>query len=438
MAGFKNIKSFIDAFDAGQTKFASWRKQPTQTTASNIWFDLSMSPGNPIPNYYIGVPGQFTRMARSTDSGIDHGGNVAPKTKHLKTFHAQTATATAVPLTSILYDCVGFYPFIDESVTGWQYLDNTTTPSRYLADEPVATLGPELAVNGDMASGTAGYTSYAGATITNVDGALVATSTGTSAGANQVIAVDVGSTYVITYRLKEYVSAAGLPYFLGSASSGATSIIGDYQGFIQQYGGSSVPSAFGLTRTIIFTARNSHVCCTFLLNGAATVGDTISLEYLSLRKITKQGRNTGLSVMPIVVAAQIGGGFFAINYTNQDGIPNRVTFGFPMTTQSVNGTCLLPGAGGPFVQLQQHDTGVRSIEAVQMLGADIGLFAAALVRPIADHAIYDITAPAERDYVIDSPSLPVIPDDAYLNLVVCPNGTLANAPIYGTIETIWN
>jgi hypothetical protein len=35
-------------------------------------------------------------------------------------------------------------------------------------------------------------------------------------------------------------------------------------------------------------------------------------------------------------------------------------------------------------------------------------------------------------------SMPEIKDDAYLNFVAMPNGTLSGAPIHGVIETTWN
>ena len=56
MAGFANVRAIVDAEGSGFGKLASWRKQPTQATGAGFWFDLSMSPGNPVPNYYIGTP----------------------------------------------------------------------------------------------------------------------------------------------------------------------------------------------------------------------------------------------------------------------------------------------------------------------------------------------------------------------------------------------
>jgi hypothetical protein len=41
------------------------------------------------------------------------------------------------------------------------------------------------------------------------------------------------------------------------------------------------------------------------------------------------------------------------------------------------------------------------------------------------------------DYFQDMASMPEILDDAYLNLVTLPNGTLSGAPINGILETTW-
>lgn len=129
----RNYRDMAEAEKEGQTFFSTWRKQPTQATAANIWFDLSMSPGMPVPNYYIGPSNVFTPLAQSTDGGIPHGGNVAQigKQKFLHLFEAQTATASAVQNTLLLCDYQGFYPFIDESVTEEQFMVNTALSLRY-------------------------------------------------------------------------------------------------------------------------------------------------------------------------------------------------------------------------------------------------------------------------------------------------------------------
>lgn len=132
--GFRNAKDIADATDAGRYLYRSFRKQPTQTTGSGIWFDLSMSPGNPVPNYFIGAANTFVPLNRSTDGGIDHGGNVNELgyKKHLRKLMAMApVSAAANPLTMLLMDYLGFYGFVDESVLEEQIMDNTKGITRY-------------------------------------------------------------------------------------------------------------------------------------------------------------------------------------------------------------------------------------------------------------------------------------------------------------------
>jgi len=290
VAGFANARKLADAESAGQYLYASFRKQATQTTGAGIWFDLSMSPGNPAPNYYIGSPNVFVPLKQSTDGGLRHGGgvNAAGQKKFLRKLMAMTPTSTAAPLACKLLDYIGFYGFIDESVLDEQFLDNTTPLPRH---------------------------------------------------------------------------AAG----------------------------------------------------------------------------------TGVQLMPVVVAGQTGGQTFTVNYTNQDGVAGRITPAVTMSTQAVNGTILHSlGAGaayannGPFLPLQRGDSGVRSVQSVTIGGVgDVGLFALVLVKPLATFSLFGIDAATEVDYFTDMASMPEIVDDAYLNFIALPNGTLSGAPIHGVIETTW-
>jgi len=280
-----NVKEILTAYEAGKYLIRSWRKVPSQATASGIWFDLSMSPGNPPPQYYAAAPLTATVLARSTDGGLDHGPNVSTATKYLRKFMAMTQTATAVPLPIYLMDYLLYYSFITMDA-GTQDLINVATVPRY--------------------------------------------------------------------------------------TTGA-----------------------------------------------------------------------GVRVMAIEVAAQVGGSQFRFTYTNQDGTAGRVSQTVTCNTQVVNGTVITSapttnGCAGPFVPLQVGDTGVRSIEQVEFLTGDVGLIALVLVKPLASASIYDITAPVEVDYLIDQNQMPIIKDDAFLNMIVHPSGTLAAAPLNGLIETMWS
>lgn len=124
---FKSVKSVVDAELDGKFQYSTWRKTPTQTTLSGVWFDLSMSPGNPVPNYYAAAPNIAQRLAQSTDGGIYHG--VHTSSAYLKSLMALSASAAPLPM--ILCDYLLYYPFVDMSVTDPQPLDNTNTLSRY-------------------------------------------------------------------------------------------------------------------------------------------------------------------------------------------------------------------------------------------------------------------------------------------------------------------
>lgn len=283
MAGFRNVRELVDAHEDGASKFTTWRKQPTQTTASGIWFDLSMSPGNPNPQYYAASPGVSVAMSQSSDGGIFHGGNVSPANKYLRRMMAMTVTATAVPMPMILCDYLLYYPFIDESATDEQLLTNSTTLPR------------------------------------------------------------------------------------------------------------------------------------------ATDG-------------------VGVQMMAVVVAGQTGGQSFQVNYTNSAGVAGRISQTVTMNAQAVNGTIVTSSStnsGGPFIGLQNGDSGVRSVESVTMNGIDVGLFTLVLVKPLAQMSIRGIDAPVEVDYLIDFSQLPRVEDNAYLNFICHPGGTLSGAPIHGHAEFVW-
>lgn len=280
-----SVKDLVDAHLEGRKLFRSWSKVPSQTTASGIWFDLSMSPGNPVPQYYFAT--QATRLARSTDGGLDHGPDLgAGYKKYLSHFDITTATATAAGSTFQLLDYLLFYGGVAMDV-GIVELTNNVGLSRYTSGRGV-----------------------------------------------QIMAVE----------------------------------------------------------------QNPYVS---------------------------------------------GGATFQITYTNQDGVAGRLTPIVRCNTQVSTGTIVTSapasaGCIGPFIPLQDGDTGVRSIQSIEFFVGDVGLLALVLVKPLAYFQIYENTAPNFYEMWRDFKFLPKIEDDAYLNLICRPNGTLAAAQIQGNITTIWS
>ena len=287
MAGFSKVADMVTAEESlGCVRYSTWRKTPTQITTVGIWFDLSMSPGNPVPQYYAASPAVSVALSQSVDGGIYHGGAVAPKTKHLRQIMALSASATPLPMPMMLLDYLLFYPFIDEGTTDTQVMSNLAALPRY------------------------------------ADGA-------------------------------------------------------------------------------------------------------------------------GVQIMAVSVAGRTGGQSFFVTYTNSEGVAGRTSRTVIQNAVSVNGsivTCdrAVAAAAGPFIPLQEGDTGVRSIESVTMLGADVGLFTLVLVKPLAQMMIRGLDAPVEIDYLRDFSQCPVIQDDAYLNFIACPQASLASAPIHGDIKLVWN
>jgi hypothetical protein len=163
--------------------------------------------------------------------------------------------------------------------------------------------------------------------------------------------------------------------------------------------------------------------------------------------LTRYTDGEGVKIMPVLVAPHgLVGDTFAVTYTNQDGTAGRVTPLHTMTTAAtVNGTLLITqqtgeGRWGPFMALQGNDTGVRSIESVQCTnGTDVGLFTLVLVKPLAEMTVREITAPVEEDFLVDAGlKMPVVEDDAYLNFVTCPNGSLTGIPLQGDATFVWS
>ena len=149
----------------------------------------------------------------------------------------------------------------------------------------------------------------------------------------------------------------------------------------------------------------------------------------------------GVQVMAVSVAGRTGGQTFRISYTNQDGVAGRTSQTVIQNAITAVGTIVTSAlatdsAAGPFLPLQIGDTGVRSIESVTMIsGADVGLFTLVLVKPLMSTQLLEQTAPTEDVLMAEKSSIPVIEDDAYLNFICCPQGSLSGVSFHGILTT---
>ena len=204
--GLRTIGEVIDAELKGNVRNYIWRKTPSQTTVAGLWFDLSMSPGMPPPNYYIGSPLTATQLKQSTDGGLYHGPNVTPENKYLRSITTMANAATALPMNVLLCDYLLFYPFIDEGNTDEQFMTNTNTLPRYTDGKGVQILpvmtnagagGQQFFVNYTNSEGVSGRISQTVTMNTSTaTGTIIASNTATQNATNPFMGLQLGDSGV--------------------------------------------------------------------------------------------------------------------------------------------------------------------------------------------------------------------------------------------------
>lgn len=286
MSGFKTIGEVIDSELSGKVRDYIWRKTPSQATTSGIWFDLSMSPGMPVPKYWFdAAPLTARQITQSGDGGFYHGPNVSPSEKYLRKITTQANAATALPMNAILCDYLLYYPTVDDGSTDEQVMDNTVTLPRY------------------------------------TDG-------------------------------------------------------------------------------------------------------------------------KGVRAIAVTTGARTGGQTFTIKYTNSDGVSGRVSQLVTQNTATTLGSITTSnrtatGGADPFIPLQDGDSGIRYIESATMTGVDTGIFSLILVKPLVQTCFRALDVQYEKDFLIPTTDLVKIEDNAFLNFLVLPLGTLAATVLRGDLKVIW-
>lgn len=167
----RGVWDYVEAIDKGRIHYANFRKSPSQVNTASNWFDLSMSPGMPLPQYYAAAPLVAQQMKKSTDGGLNHGPSVqsAGYQKYLKRLLIMTNSQNGLPMPYTLMDYLLYYPFIDMGTNDEQLMDNTNTLPRYTDGVGVqmmcvsvaagTSLSPQFTVNYTNSDGVAGRTS---------------------------------------------------------------------------------------------------------------------------------------------------------------------------------------------------------------------------------------------------------------------------------------
>ncbi len=185
------------------------------------------------------------------------------------------------------------------------------------------------------------------------------------------------------------------------------------------------------------------ILCDYLLY-YPTIDDGTTDEQLmdNTTTLSRYTDGRGVQMIAVTTGARTGGQTFQVKYTNQDGVTGRVT---PLVTQNTStllgtitttNTRAVNGAG-PYIPLQDGDTGVRAVESVTMTNVDTGIFSIILVKPLVQTCFREITVPYEKDFLIPTTDLVKIEDNAFLNFLCLPLGTLAATALRGDLKVIW-
>lgn len=215
------------------------------------------------------------------------------------------------------------------------------------------------------------------------------------------------------------------------------------------HGSSVSPSTKYLRRTITLSPSVTPLPMRMILLDYLlyypTIDDSVTDPQLMDNTVTlpRYTDGKGVQMMAVSLAGRTGGSSFTVSYTNSDGVSGRTSDIVFQNSAAAIGTILYNRINNnrsamPFIGLQSGDSGVRSIESVTMLLGDVGLFALVLVKPMGTTLLKELGSPVEIDYFVHKGEMPKIYDNAFLNYVCLPNGSLSGISIQGDLKVIWD
>jgi len=382
--GFSSMDNFIsDVTVDGQFRRTDWNKNflPTTAAVAGEWFNMFRGAGNPAADT-IGNTGTNLTFQQLTDTtsgatGIRHGGNVYPDTKHITNASAFSAAATTMPAIIMMCDFLGFYRVTTTTTITSQALTNTMASfSTFTADAgtDIITLTNNnlfaytrvrLTTTGTLPAGLATATDYYAIAVTQ-DTFKLATSYANAVAGTAIDITDAGTgTHTLNTILPRYTSGAGVQAFL--------------------YANNATPLGAG-TPSLSFPDYT---------NSAQTTG-----------KATP-------TVLPIGKTAAANG---LILYS---------------------GT----GAGkyGPFMPLAAGDSGIAQVNNVQLsVTYTSGEFSIMLAKPLFTLPMTTLGVASEREFMNQLPSLPRVYDGACLvPLIYNGAATPTNSSFFGHMDFAW-
>lgn len=127
MAGFRSVKKYAEAWDAGRSFTGHFRKSYTSSPAAQF-VDATLFGGGPPAQYYASTPLESATL--SGRSGLYHGEDKSPSAKFLTHFGIVNTSSNNVGR-YILHDHVMYYPFVVGDDLDVQEMINSVTLPRY-------------------------------------------------------------------------------------------------------------------------------------------------------------------------------------------------------------------------------------------------------------------------------------------------------------------
>ena len=226
MAGFRNIREWVQSEDDGKVHYGMFRKfvPSGAITIAGQWYDYSTASSYPVANYYASSP--LISAYIEADRGI-YVPLVSPEKQFIRKIVAMSAAAGVTVATSqnqtlMLLDYLLYYPFIDlDAVAEEQAFTNSRALTRYTDGKGVMMMMVSQSATAGSGSFTVTYTNQAGTPgrVTPVtycvaaqpSGAIV-NATGAAGGTHPFIPLQAGDTGV---RSVQSVTMAGANGGLG-------------------------------------------------------------------------------------------------------------------------------------------------------------------------------------------------------------------------------
>ena len=306
--------------------------------------------------------------------------------------------------------------------------DSTTTTAT------TGALGGSIAttVFTDTTHGTNRFTVGMQLTGTGVAAGTYITSLGTGTGANNGGTYNVNISQTVTSQTITGTAYPNGLYTGGDVSPSVKNVLN-----VSAYSGAatSAPTVLMLVDQVAM----------FTVSSVTTTG---AQSFTGTQTLPRYTTGAGLQAF-IVPSVVMGAGTptIQLNYTNAAGTAGRLTPASPSlpiaTATSPVGSVIYSGTGagkyGPFVPLQAGDTGIRSIQSINLSATmTSGSLVVILCKPILTLPLTTVGVASERDLVNQLPSMPRIYDGANLQwLQYAGAATPVNTAYYGSVDAAW-